>query len=117
MASPIPSPKKLRQIRLDILRSVYYKQDLPRRVFLTDADWVQAEQTNLLKRKLIETDESKAFVLTELGLSVLKELAGGRIPSMIQIDREIFLDKKRNKKFIVGRSLAKEIFREVSIGG
>lgn len=116
MAGPVPTPKKLKQVRLDILRSIYYKQQLPKSVLLIGVQWVLAEQTSLLQRKLMVVEDGK-YVLTELGLLALKEMAGGRVPPMIRMRREMFSDKKHTEKFIVGRSLAKEIFREISVDG
>ncbi len=77
---------------------------------------MRAEQTALLQSKFITQKEGK-FVLTETGLAALKKLAGGRIPPMIRMDRSIFHSKRKGRKFIVGRSLAKELFREVSADG
>lgn len=116
MARTVPSPTKLKQIRLDILRSVYYRQDLPRNVFVIGASWVQAEFTSLIQSKLIAV-QGEEYVLTNLGFSALKKLAGGRMPSMIRMDRSIFTVRKDQGKFIVDRSLAKELFREVSADG
>lgn len=116
MARSVPTPAKLKQIHLDILRSIYYKQELPRSVFSDGASWVQAANTVLLQSNLIAVVDTK-YALTELGFVALKKMAGGHIPKMIRMDKEIFTDKKDNEKFIVDRSLAREIFREVSADG
>ncbi len=116
MARTVPSPAKLKRTRLDILRSVYYRQELPRSVFAIGASWVQAEFTSLIQSKLIVVEDEE-YVLTNVGFAALKKLAGGRVPSMIRMDRSIFTTKKDKGKFIVDRSLAKELFREVSTDG
>ena len=116
MARTVPSPAKLKKTRIDILRSVYYRQDLPRSVFAIGASWVQAEFTSLIQSKLIVM-QGEEYALTDLGFAALKKLAGGRMPSMIRIDKSIFITRKGQGKFIVDRSLAKELFREVSTDG
>ncbi|MFD0860260.1 hypothetical protein [Roseovarius aquimarinus] len=116
MASTVPSPAKLKRTRLDILRSIYYQQDLPSSVFTIGASWVQAEFTSLIQSKFI-TVRDEEYVLTDAGFGALKKLAGGRIPNMIRIDKTIFMTKKERGKFKVDRSLAKELFREVSTDG
>lgn len=114
MARTVPSPAKLKRTRIDILRSIYYRQELPRSVFAIGASWVQAEFTSLNQSKLIMVQDDE-YVLTDAGFTALKKLAGGRIPDMIRIDKTIFMTKKERGKFIVDRSLAKELFREVSV--
>ncbi|MBO6899130.1 MAG: hypothetical protein JJ868_17305 [Shimia sp.] len=116
MARSVPTPAKLKQIRLDILRSVYYQQELPSSTFAVGAAWVDAEFTSLLQSKLIAVQNDK-YSLTDLGFTAIKKLAGGRVPGMIRMDRTVFMPRKERKKFIVDRSLAKELFREVSADG
>lgn len=116
MARSIPTPSKLKMIRVDILRSIYYKQELPRSVFSIGAAWMQAEFTTLTQSKLIAIKDER-YILTDTGLAALKKLAGGRVPGMIRMDRSIFMSRRHKEKFIVDRSLAKEIFREVSADG
>lgn len=101
---------------MDILRSIYYGQNLPSSVFSVGATWVRAEHTTLLQGKFI-TERDGKFELTDMGSAALRKLAGGRIPPMIRMERSIFHGKRKDRKFIVGRSLAKELFREVSAGG
>lgn len=113
MARTVPSPQKLRQIRNSILRSVYFRQKLPVDTFRNGVGWVSAEMTVLVNQGLL-VDIEGTFELTELGRASLFKMNRGRPPKMISMKREIFDRSKAGQNFIVGRSLADEIFREVS---
>jgi len=114
VASSIPSPEKLRQIKSSILRSVYFRQRLPKDSLEVGVSWIDAELTVLVKQGLI-VDKDGAFELTHLGRTSLFKMNRGRRPRMIAMKRDMFNQAKTERDFIVGRSLADEIFREVSV--
>lgn len=116
MADAVSAKQQVRQMRYLILRSLYYGQNLPSRLLYgMDKSSVSAEISAMTQLKLIRRVEA-GLKMTELGREHLFRLSGNRKPPMIDMDRNALLPRKRRSKFIVGSSLAADIYREVRNG-
>jgi len=116
MADTVSAKNQVRQLRFLILRSLYYSQNLPSRLLYgLDKSSVSAEISAMTQLKLIKRVEN-GLKMTELGREYLFRLSGNRKPPMIDLDPSALLPRKKRSKFIVGSSLAADIYREVRNG-
>lgn len=116
MDDSISEKKLANNWRFLILRSLYYKQNLPSKL-VYGLGWprASAEISAMIQLKLIKRIEV-GLEMTELGREYLFSFTGNRKPPMIDIDHDALLPRKKRAKFIVGSSLAADIYREVRNG-
>lgn len=116
MARTISAKAQVKQLRFLILRSIFYRQNLPSKLLYGfGSSNVAAEISAMVELKLIRRDNS-GLKLTELGNSYLFRISGNRKPPMIDMDPNALQAKEKQKKFIVGSSLAADISRKVRNG-
>ena len=115
MARTVSPTVRSKRVRMAILRSVYFKQNLPREVLESNAMLVASELNALQLSGFVRKGEG-GMALTETGYTYLRELFRGGLPKMIDIPRDAMLPEQQTRELIVGRSLANAIVREVSLG-
>ena len=115
MARTLPTPIKMKRLRRAILRSIYYRQNLPHRIVVLSSRIISAELSALRLSGFVRRGPER-LELTEAGRNLLVELSGGRLPEMIDLQSTDLLPIVNEREFIVGGSLAETIFREVSLG-
>lgn len=109
------STKLSREDRL-ILRSVYYKQGLPK-ALLEDAKSAVAQRMKVLELAGLIGRTPQGLRLTDSGVLALRQAYGTKHPPLIDFKRDARLPRSEQKKeFIVGSSLASALAREVSAG-
>jgi len=115
MARTLPPSVKIKILRKAILRSMYYRQNLPKHLINQNSQLISAELNSLLLSGFVRRG-SERLELTEVGKRLLIDLHGGKLPEMIYLQSSDLLPRVKTREFIVGGSLAESIFREVSLG-
>ncbi len=99
-----------------ILRSVYYRQAIPKALWGGDGSAVSRRLEALELAGLIDNTK-QGRRLTGAGVRALKQAFGRKKPPFIDFKHDARLPQKEQKKqFIVGNSLASELAREVRDG-
>ena len=115
MARSVSPTVSSKRIRMAILRSIYFKQNLPREV-VESSGMLVASELNALQLSGFVRKVEGGMVLTETGYTHLRELFRGGRPKMIDMPHDAMLPEQQTRELIVGRSLANAIVREVSLG-
>lgn len=116
MARTVPPTKALNFQDRDLLRAIYYRQQLPFTVLALGTSHL-SNRLQVLEMGGYLRKELGQLNLTDAGKSALRIMFEGRKPPMIDTLRQAKLDPKAKKsQFVVGSSLARKIAREVSGG-
>lgn len=115
MARTISAPIGADQVTRAILRAVYYNQELPAYILTVGTEQLAAFIKAVRAQGYIAPGRNR-LVLTDLGRARLKKLSKGRLPPMIDFPIEDMIPKSAEREFIVGRSLASAIAKQVSAG-
>ena len=116
MARTIPQTKALSLQDRELLRAIFYNQQLPQDL-LALGTTVLSSRLQVLEMAGYLKRTSEQVVLTDAGRLALVRMYGGRKPPMIDTWHEAQLDPKtRKSQFVVGSSLASKLAREVSGG-
>jgi hypothetical protein len=108
--------KKLSREDRSILRSIYYKQGIPR-ALLEDANAAIAQRMKVLEIAGLIGRTPQGLRLTDSGVKALRKAYGTKRPPLIDFKHDARLPRSEQKKeFIVGSSLASDLAREVSAG-
>lgn len=116
MARTIPQTKALSFRDRELLRAIYYRQQLPQDL-LNLGTRVLSSRLQALEMAGYLKKTSGQLELTDTGQLALQRMYGGKKPPMIDTWHEAQLDpKSRKSQFVVGSSLASKLAREVSGG-
>ena len=116
MARTIPQTKALSFRDRELLRAIYYHQQLPHDLMALGTS-VLSSRLQILEMAGYLKKTSGQLELTDTGQLALKRMYGGKKPPMIDTWHEAQLDpKSRKSQFVVGSSLASKLAREVSSG-
>lgn len=116
MARTVPQTKTLNFRDRDLLRAIYFRQQLPQDLLALGTGHL-SNRLQVLELAGYIKKTSGQLILTDAGQLALQRIYGGRKPPMIDTWAQAYLDSKTKKmKFIVGSSLASKLAREVSSG-
>lgn len=116
MARTVPKTKALSFRDRELLRAIFYRQQLPHDL-LALGTTVLSSRLQVLEMAGYLKKTSGQLALTDAGQLALMRMYGGQKPPMIDTWRQAQLDPKdRKSQFVVGGSLASKLAREVSGG-
>lgn len=116
MARTVPQTKALSFQDRELLRAIFYRQQLSHDLLALGTN-VLSSRLQVLEMAGYLKKASGQLELTDTGQLALHRMYGGRKPPMIDTLHEAQLDPKRRKsQFVVGSSLASKLAREVSGG-
>lgn len=116
MARTVSKAKTITTEDRAILRSIYYRQSLPNKVFASGTSLL-AQRLKILEMSGMIRRSGNQLELTDEGVILLWRAYGARKPPLVDFKRDARLDRgEQMEEFVVGSSLASEIAREVRSG-
>ncbi len=116
MARTLPEASALSSRDRELLRAIYYRQQLPHDLLALGVTALSS-RLQVLEMAGYVKKTSEQIMLTDAGQLALLRMYGGRKPPMIDTLTEAQLDPKdRRSQYVVGGSLASKLAREVSGG-